>query len=215
MIVGGLLLGAGYVGVSLATDFNQVLVIFGVLIAPANVLIGPVAMTVLLSRWFARRRGRAVGIAIAGISAGGFFFPMIIQGLFNANEWREALRLLAVILVAWTIPAACLVVDRPTDRGLNPDGDAQPPAHGARGTGESAVLGARPADRSGVLVDRGDHCDRDIGHERHDHQSRSARHRHRHHSQPRGDARLGLLPVAASSPSSISPHWRIGWARAC
>ena len=35
--------------------------------------------------------------------------------------------MLAVILVAWTIPAACLVVDRPTDRGLNPDGDAQPP----------------------------------------------------------------------------------------
>ena len=128
MIVGGLLLGAGYVGISLATDFNQVLVIFGVLIAPANVLIGPVAITVLLARWFARRRGRAVGIAIAGISAGGFFFPLIIQALFNANEWREALRMLAVILIAWTIPAACLVVDRPADRGLNPDGDAHPPA---------------------------------------------------------------------------------------
>ena len=127
MIAGGLLLGAGYAGISLATDFNQVLIIFGVLIAPANVLIGPVAVTVLLSRWFARRRGRALGIAIAGISAGGFFFPMIIQGLLNANEWREALRLLALILVAWTIPAACLVVDRPTDRGLNPDGEAQPP----------------------------------------------------------------------------------------
>ena len=127
MIAGGLLLGAGYVGVSLATDFNEVLIIFGVLIAPANVLIGPVAVTVLLSRWFAKRRGRALGIAIAGISAGGFFFPMIIQGLLNANEWREALRLLAVILVAWTIPAACLVVDRPTDRGLNPDGEAQAP----------------------------------------------------------------------------------------
>ncbi len=127
MSAGGLLLGAGYAGVSLATDFNHVLIIFGLLIAPANVLIGPVAVTVLLSRWFAKRRGRALGIAIAGISAGGFFFPMIIQGLFNAHEWREALRLLAVILVGWTIPAACLVVDRPTDRGLNPDGDAQPP----------------------------------------------------------------------------------------
>ena len=83
MIAGGLLLGAGYVGISLATDFNQVLIIFGVLIAPANVLIGPVAMTVLLARWFARRRGRALGIAIAGISAGGFFFPLIIQALFE------------------------------------------------------------------------------------------------------------------------------------
>jgi len=128
MIAGGLFLGAGYTGISFASNFNQVLIVFGVLIAPANVLIGPVAVTVLLSRWFARRRGRALGIAIAGISAGGFFFPMIIQGLLNANEWREALRLLAVILVALTVPAASLVVDRPSDRGLNPDGDAQPPA---------------------------------------------------------------------------------------
>lgn len=127
MVAGGLLLGAGYTGVSLATNFNQVLIIFGVLIAPANVLIGPVAVTVLLSRWFAKRRGRALGIAIAGISAGVFFFPMIIQGLLNANEWREALRLLALILVGWTIPAACLVINRPSDRGLNPDGEAQPP----------------------------------------------------------------------------------------
>lgn len=128
MIAGGLSLGAGYAGISLAKDFTQVLIIFGVLIAPANVLIGPVAVTVLLSRWFANRRGRALGIAIAGISAGGFFFPMIIQGLLNANEWREALRLLALILIAWTVPAASLVVDRPADRGLHPDGEALPPA---------------------------------------------------------------------------------------
>jgi MFS family permease len=127
MIIGGLLLGAGYAAVSLAATFNQVLIIFGLLIAPANVLIGPVAVTVLLSRWFAKRRGRAVGIAIAGISAGSFLFPIIIQGLFNIHEWREALRLLGIIVVVWTIPAAFLVVDRPGDRGLNPDGDVKPP----------------------------------------------------------------------------------------
>ena len=48
--------------------------VFGLLIAPANVLIGPVAATVLLSRWFADLRGRAIGIAIAGIAAGGLVF---------------------------------------------------------------------------------------------------------------------------------------------
>jgi MFS family permease len=127
MTIGGLLLGVGYVGISLATNFNQVLIIFGLFIAPANVLIGPVAATVLLSRWFARHRGRALGIAIAGISAGGFFFPMIIQGLLNAHEWREALKLLGLILGALAIAAASLVIDRPSVRGLNPDGDAQPP----------------------------------------------------------------------------------------
>ncbi len=127
MIAGGLLLGLSYAALSLAANFTQILLIFAFLVAPANVLIGPVATTVLISRWFAKRRGMATGIAIAGISAGGFFFPMIIQGLLDANQWRDALRLLGIILVAWTVPAALLVVDRPSDRGLNPDGDSAPP----------------------------------------------------------------------------------------
>jgi len=126
MMLGGLLLAAGYLAISFAASFTQVLIVFGVLIAPANVLIGPVAVTVLLSRWFARKRGRAIGIAIAGISAGGFFFPMVVQGLLEAHQWREALRLLALVLLVWTVPVTLLVVNRPADRGLNPDGAAEP-----------------------------------------------------------------------------------------
>lgn len=126
MVVGGLCLSAGYLAISLTTTFNQVLWVFGILIAPANVLIGPVAVTVLLSRWFARRRGRALGIAIAGISVGGLFFPMIIQGLLEAFEWRQALQGLALVLLLWTVPMALLVVNKPADRGLHPDGDAEP-----------------------------------------------------------------------------------------
>ncbi len=126
MIAGGFLLAAGYAGISLATSFTQVLIVFGLLIAPANVLIGPLAVTVLLSRWFASLRGRAIGIAIAGIAAGGFVFPMIIQGLLDSHDWRTALRLLAIVLVVWTVPATLLVVERPGDRGLHPDGMAEP-----------------------------------------------------------------------------------------
>ena len=127
MALGGAALSAGYAAISFTTSFNQVLVIFAVLFATANVLIGPVAATVLLSRWFAEKRGRAMGIAIAGIAAGGFTFSMIIQGLIDAYQWREALRILAGVLLVWTVPAALLVVDRPSDRGLNPDGAVSPP----------------------------------------------------------------------------------------
>lgn len=139
MVAGGLLLASGYAAISVATSFNQVLVVFGVLIAPANVLLGPVAATVLLSRWFERQRGRAMGVAIAGISAGGFIFPMIIQGLLDAYQWREALRLLALVLVVWTVPIALLVVNRPSDRGLFPDGSAAPPEHLDAGGSKEAI----------------------------------------------------------------------------
>jgi MFS family permease len=118
MVTGGALLASGYLLLSVTTSFSQVLIIFGVFIAPANVLIGPVAITVLLSRWFTRTRGRAVGIAIAGISAGGFVYPFIIQGLLDAHQWREAFRLLSLVLLIWTVPAALMVVGRPSDVGL-------------------------------------------------------------------------------------------------
>jgi MFS family permease len=128
MVLGGLALAAGYAAISLATSFIQVLVIFALLVAPANVLLGPVAATVLLSRWFADRRGLAMGIAIAGISAGTFMFPRIVQTMLDTWEWREALQLFSLLLLVWTVPAALMAVDRPADRGLYPDGADEPSA---------------------------------------------------------------------------------------
>lgn len=127
MLLGAVLLGAGYAALSLAASFNQVLVIFGVLIAPANVLLGPIGATVLLSRWFVNRRGTAMGIAIAGIALGGFVFPFIMQGLIDGFGWRTAMRLLGLVIAALTVPAALLVINRPSDLGLHPDGAASDP----------------------------------------------------------------------------------------
>jgi MFS family permease len=124
MAIGSLLLVCGFLAISLAQSFNQVLLVYGVLIAPANILIGPLAVTVLLSRWFIKRRGAAIGIAIAGIALGGLVFPPVIQFLFDTFGWRVGLRVLALIVLVLTIPATALIVNRPADRGLHPDGAA-------------------------------------------------------------------------------------------
>lgn len=124
MLAGALMLAAGFAVLSFVTSFMQVLLVFGLLIAPANVLMGPTAATVLLSRWFVKRRGMAIGIALAGISMGGVLFPPFIQWLLDTFAWREALRVFAVILALLVIPAAVLVVNAPSDRSLHPDGEA-------------------------------------------------------------------------------------------
>ena len=48
MMLGTVMLAAGYAALSLAPTFTVVLVIFGVFIAPANVLLGPVAAGMLM-----------------------------------------------------------------------------------------------------------------------------------------------------------------------
>jgi MFS family permease len=142
LMLGGLLLGAGYAAISFAGSMNDVLVIFALLIAPANVLLGPLAATVLLARWFDERRGFAIGFAIAGVAAGGFLFPMIIHALFEAFEWREGLRWLGLILLFLTLPAALLAVNSPEERGLHPDGAARP-SEAAREDMARAPISAR------------------------------------------------------------------------
>lgn len=155
MVLGTLMLGAGYLAVSYATSFTQILVIFGLFMAPANLLLGPVAVTVLLSRWFIVRRGTALGIAIAGISMGGVFFPPFIQFLLDSYEWRSALRLFAVFLLLLTMPAAAFVVNAPADKGLHPDGADADPEPEAKSDSGAAVSksGRAPGSVASILSD--------------------------------------------------------------
>jgi MFS family permease len=128
----------GYLSLSLVTSFIQVLVVFALLLSASQALSGPMAGTVLLTRWFDKRRGTALGIAISGIGLGTVIFPPLIQFLFDHFAWREALRVLALILVFVTVPALLALVDRPTDRGLAPDG-AEAQAQTADGMVEPLV----------------------------------------------------------------------------
>jgi MFS family permease len=149
MGLGAGLIVAGFVALSFATSFVQVLVIYGLLLAPANVLIGPMAAAVLLSRWFVKRRGTALGMAIAGVSFGGFAYPPIAQALLDGNDWRDALRLLAAIVALTVVPAALLIVNRPADRGLHPDGAASDPdVRQGQGTAARLALWTLLTDRS-------------------------------------------------------------------
>jgi len=148
MLLGSVALAGGYALLSLAGTFYQVLAVFGLLMAPANVLLGPTAGTVLISRWFSRHRGRAMGIAIAGISMGSAVFPPVMQWLFDLFEWRGGLRVLALIVLAVTLPAALLVVNSPAERGLHPDGGEAPEAQRA----SSAAVDAAGANVSALSI---------------------------------------------------------------
>lgn len=147
MLIGGGLIAAGYASLSLATSFNHVLIIFGLFIAPANVLLGPMAVTVLLSRWFSRRRGLVIGIAIAGVATGSIVYPVIIQALLNHFEWRTAFQVFGMLLLAVTISAALMVVNHPHDRGLHADGASEDSAS------VKAARDAPPVSAMSVLTD--------------------------------------------------------------
>jgi MFS family permease len=151
--LGVALLVGGYVALSFVTSFLQVILICGLFFAGSNILAGPISSTVLLTRWFDKRRGTALGLAISGIAIGTVIFPLVIQALFDAFDWRNGLRGLALILFLCCAPALMLLVNRPEDRGLHADGADHPPAAmQAAAQGPAPSVGAILSDPSFWLL---------------------------------------------------------------
>ncbi|MET0240396.1 MAG: MFS transporter [Sphingobium sp.] len=149
MFMGAGSLVAGYVALSFTTSFTQVLIVYGVFMAPANILIGPIAASVLISRWFIKRRGAALGIVISGVALGGFLFPPMVQWLLDTVDWRVAFRVMAVLVGISAFAAITMVVDHPSDRGLHPDGAEIDPDEGrALVTGPELTTRAILSDKS-------------------------------------------------------------------
>ncbi|MBN2231679.1 MAG: MFS transporter [Deltaproteobacteria bacterium] len=108
---------------------------YGVGAAIGVSFMGFVPHATLLPRWFVRRRGLAVGIAMAGIGVGMLILPPTIQHIIDTAGWVPAYRFLALVILL-AIPVNLLWQRRdPRSLGLEPDGINR----------ESAVMAARPA----------------------------------------------------------------------
>ncbi len=95
------------------TSLNELMLIH-VLFGLGLGLAGLVANMLVLTRWFVRRRGLAVGILLMGASFGGAIFPLLVRQVLIDDGWREAVSLLALIGGAlMMLPLIFLVRDRP------------------------------------------------------------------------------------------------------
>ncbi|MEC9375756.1 MAG: MFS transporter [Pseudomonadota bacterium] len=73
------------------------------------VLAGLMLNVYLVSRWFEKRRGLAIGILLSGSSLGNAFFPQLNTWLLATYSWQDAFVWLAMIPVA-LLPLAIFVL---------------------------------------------------------------------------------------------------------
>ena len=123
-----------------------------VIIGAGAAAMGPVPCSAIVSNWFRRKRGLALGLMSAGIGAVGVVVAPFIGYMLSQYDWRIAYLSLGVILVAVTVPLSLGVVRmRPSDMGLYPDGDDAPievTGGSDRTTGESASFTLKQALRT-------------------------------------------------------------------
>ena len=110
-------------------------------VAAGVAMLGPLASTTVVAKWFESKRGRAVGIAAMGPPAGGFLMTPLAGYMIESMGWRTTLLwfagiVLLIIPFIWTI-----IRNKPDDVGQYPDGlqldistEALPPETGSWST---------------------------------------------------------------------------------
>ena len=107
-----------YFSFSFATAVWQLYLLAIVLgIAYTSSTLIPVSM--MITNWFEEKRGLAMSIAMAGIGLGGFIFSPVLSYLLTTFGWRASYRIMAILLLAITIPISLFVLKKsPSEMGL-------------------------------------------------------------------------------------------------
>lgn len=154
--LGGIVVAAGLGLCSLIQTPWHFHLAYGLVAAVGIAAIESVPHTALISRWFIRRRGAALGLAFAGSGLGIVLLVPLMQSLITAIGWRNAYLILAGIVFVLVVPlTAFFQRDRPQEMGLWPDN--APPPHQTANPGTAAdglpgeAEGRLPSRRAPVL----------------------------------------------------------------
>jgi sugar phosphate permease len=112
MMAGILMAGVALVGLGSISTLGM-FYFFYLINALGYVCGGPLPNQVLLTRWFDKSRGKAMGIAYLGIGLGGAAVPWISHLLVQHFGWQAALKILGIIIVVIAFPMAFFVKESP------------------------------------------------------------------------------------------------------
>ncbi|MDH3581555.1 MAG: MFS transporter [Hyphomicrobiales bacterium] len=123
MMFGATMMALGFFALSQVRATWQILVVFALILPAGNLLLGQLTSSALMTQWFHRLRGRAMGLSAIGTSIGGLTLPALLAVLMQTYGWRTAFTIIGVAVLIVALPLIRLVViDRPEQAGLHPDG---------------------------------------------------------------------------------------------
>ena len=112
MMAGILMAGTALVGLSFSATLGM-FYFFYLFNALGYVCGGPLPNQKLLSSWFTKSRGKAMGFAYLGIGLGGAIAPLLSNKLTQQFGWHGALRTLGILVVVIALPMAFFIKESP------------------------------------------------------------------------------------------------------
>lgn len=118
--VSALLIGAGFITLSLSHWIWLSMIALAIGIAIGLDGAAMLTMTVLVTRWFKVHRARAMTLAVTGQAMGKVIVPVPTVLLMEAFGWRTALFVTGLVLIIFLMLVAILVSERPRPGELEP-----------------------------------------------------------------------------------------------
>ena len=123
MLVGAIFIVLAYLGIANSQQLWQFYVSMGIVFGIGVTLAGPTVRSLVVSLWFERWRGRALGISVMGASLAGVLLPLILNELVNGLGWRTTVYICAVSVAGILLPTIYFAIkDQPEDIGEVRDG---------------------------------------------------------------------------------------------
>ncbi|HXE64253.1 MAG TPA: MFS transporter [Bryobacteraceae bacterium] len=127
IVAGTALTLAAFVGFSRMTGNIDVYYFLWFLYTFGYILSGPIPHQIMVSHWFKRNRGSAMGIVYVGVALVGAGGPSLIKPLTERYSFQTALLAIGLVMVvAWPI-ALFVLRDKPSEIGQFADGDTEAP----------------------------------------------------------------------------------------
>ncbi|MEE8448849.1 MAG: MFS transporter [Thermodesulfobacteriota bacterium] len=122
--VSAIALAGGFMLIGIARAAWQLYLVYGILLGAAFGGLGFTTIPAMVSRWFVKKRGLALGIAISGASVGQFALVPVAAFFFLKYGWRSTNLLLGFLVLVTSFPLALWVMKKdPSEVGCGPDGD--------------------------------------------------------------------------------------------
>jgi sugar phosphate permease len=110
MMLGAALMGIAFIGLSHSSSL-WMFYTFYIFNALGYVFGGPLPCQVLISKWFTKNRGKAMGIAYLGIGVGGALVPLVATNLESNLGWQNAMSIIGVLIIIIAVPMAFFIKD--------------------------------------------------------------------------------------------------------
>jgi MFS family permease len=151
MIGASFLIGTGTVLLGTIKELWQFYVYYGLFVGSLGNAAFTVLLPVIVTRWFHRHIGVALGVYWAALGAGPMIFAPLFRWLIETRGWEWTFTLIGIVLGGILIVFSLLIRGSPYEKGVSAYGAEGPPkersapaASAIAPMGWRAMLGSRP-----------------------------------------------------------------------